>query len=371
MFTFFQRKFKQAAEKIDVKRVSKDPFFYFGVTCFLLFGVLFLSSVSLAAPNYPKSQAVITFNPFFKNTDNLANDNPFFSQNGELALQTPDLKIVDGDSIYAVSTPSVLTTQTLGDIFGGQSNQTKAVTDYYVQPGDTVQSIAANFNISADTLLWANNITADTNLTVGQDLTILPVSGILYVVKSGDTLSQIAGTYKANVDDIIAFNNLADESDIFIGDTLIIPGGVMPARNVPVTINVPLADDYFIYPAEGIITQGLHFYNAVDLANKCGTPVYAAAAGVVQRAVDNNQWNLGMGNYITILHGNGTVTYYGHEETIFVKSGDQVDVGQRIGLMGQTGDATGCHVHFEVIGATDPLAKYAVGTRISYTGNGN
>ena len=179
-------------------------------------------------------------------------------------------------------------------------------------------------------------------------------------------MGQIAKTYKSNVDDIISFNNLANESDIFIGDTLIIPNGAMPQKAAPSVINVPLADNFFIYPAEGIITQGLHYYNAIDLANKCGTPIYAAAAGTVQRAVFNNSWNLGMGNYITILHSNGTVTYYGHLMTVFVKPGDRVDTGDRIGLMGQTGDATGCHVHFEVIGASNPLARYAVGTTIRY-----
>ena len=110
----------------------------------------------------------------------------------------------------------------------------------------------------------------------------------------------------------------------------------------------------------------MHYYNAIDVANKCGTPIYAAAAGVVERAVYNNSWNLGMGNYVTILHPNGTVTYYGHFEVVFVKPGDKVNAGDRIGLMGETGNATGCHVHFEVIGATNPLARYPVGSKIHY-----
>ena len=141
----------------------------------------------------------------------------------------------------------------------------------------------------------------------------------------------------------------------------------MPKKAGP-TINnqIPLADNFFIFPVQGRITQGLHYYNAIDIANKCGTPVYAAASGVVQRVISNGGWNLGMGNYVTILHSNGTVTYYGHFMSAFVTSGDRVAVGDRIGLMGKTGSATGCHVHFEVIGAQNPLAKFPVGTVIKY-----
>jgi len=147
---------------------------------------------------------------------------------------------------------------------------------------------------------------------------------------------------------------------------LIVPGGTLPKKASPLlNIQAPLADNFFILPTSGRITQGLHFYNAVDVANKCGTSVYAAASGIVERAVFNNSWNGGMGNYVTVLHSNGIVTYYGHLQNVFVKSGDKVNVGDRIGLMGQTGNATGCHVHFEVVGAQNPLSRYALGANIS------
>jgi len=387
LFTFFQKKFtqlnkilwilisplaklfnrvKQTAKKIDIKGFSKNPFFYFGAISFILFGLLFFYSDSLAKPDYLKNSDIVFFNSFFKNTDNLKNNDLFFSQNRELALETPDLKIIQDNSIYAVSTPTVLTTQTLGDIFGGSGEQRKDVIDYAVQPGDTIESIAKNFNISLNALLWANNLSKNSSLKVGQNLTILPVSGVLHIVKNGDTLSQITKTYKAKIDDIIAFNSLVNEGDIFIGDTLIIPDGVQPLKSAPSIINIPLADNFFIYPAEGQITQGIHYYNAVDIANKCGASIYAAASGIVQRALSDGGWHGGMGNHISILHSNGIVTYYGHLMTLFVKPGDKVDTGDRIALMGETGRATGCHVHFEVIGAQNPLAKYGLGTIIKY-----
>ncbi len=373
LFTFFRKKLKNTAKKINAKGFSKNPFFYFGVMSFVLFGLLFFYSDSLAEPNYPKTNNIILFNSFFKDTDNLGSSDLFFSQNKELALETPDLKIIQDNSIYSVSTPSILTTQTLGDIFGGSDETRKDVVNYTVQPGDTVDSIAKSFNISLNTLLWANDISKNSDLKVGNSLIILPVSGVSYVVKNGDTLSQIAKTYKAKVDDIIAFNGLANEGDIFIGDILIIPDGVMPQKAGPSHVQVALPGSSLIYPLLNFrITQGLHYFNAVDIQpiSGCGTPVYASASGVVQRAVSNGKWNQGMGNHITILHDSlgGIVTYYGHLMKLFVQSGDRVSIGQEIALVGGqpgmagAGDSTGCHVHWEVVGARNPLAGIPVGS---------
>jgi murein DD-endopeptidase MepM/ murein hydrolase activator NlpD len=144
----------------------------------------------------------------------------------------------------------------------------------------------------------------------------------------------------------------------------------MPKKAPPlINIQAPLADNFFIFPTQGRITQGLHFYNAVDTANKCGTSIYAAASGKVQRV--KYGYNFGGGNQVTILHSGGIVTYYGHLMTIFVKPGDAVNVGDRIALMGGqpgmagAGHSTGCHLHFQVMGAKNPLAKYSVGTAIN------
>jgi len=302
------------------------------------------------------------FNSFFKDNNSLQSDSLFFSQSNQLAHESPELKLIQGDFVYGVSTPRILTTQTLGDVFGSSSPSQREVLDYKVQEGDTVSLIAQAFRLTPTTIALANNISTNSKLSVGQTLAILPVDGILHAVKSGDTISAIAKTYKVNADDIVAFNNLASQSDIFAGDVLIIPGGVMPAKSSGIS-QVQLSSSFFIHPAEGRITQGLHYYNAVDLANQCGTPIYAAASGTVQRVTFDYRY----GNYITILHNGGVVTYYGHLQAMFVKSGDRVNVGDRIALMGRTGtEATGCHVHFEVVGAKNPLASYYVGTTLGY-----
>lgn len=344
----------------------KNPSFYFGFSSFALLALLFLGSGALAKLQYSANSQSVFFNPFFKTAINSENNDLFLLKSKTLAIETPDLKIIEGNFVYGISTPRILTTQTLGTIFGESSySDKKDVIEYAVQPGDTVTVLAEKFGISENTIAWANGISRSSALKVGQNLTMLPISGILHIVKSGDTIGEIARIYKANTDDIIAFNNLANEGDIFIGDILIIPGGVMPAKPSVVAV-ATLADNFFILPVEGKITQGLHYYNGVDVANKCGTPIYTAAAGTVQRAVANGKYNAGKGNHINILHSNGVVSYYGHLMTLFVKPGDIVNVGDRIALMGTTGASTGCHVHFQVMGAKNPLAKYLVGTNIKY-----
>lgn len=322
----------------------------------------FFSFGSLTKLDNLKTSDNAILNPFFKNVDNLKDEDLFFSQNNQLVRESPDLKIIQESFVYGISTPRILTTQTLGDLFSESSNTKKEVEDYLVEAGDTIQSVSSKFNISTNTLLWANNLSKNSSLKVGQSLVILPVDGVLHIVRSGDTVSQISKTYKAKVDDIIDFNNLANEGDIFIGDPLIVPGGVPPAKPAPST-QVSLPNNFFINPVEGKITQGLHYYNSVDVANKCGTPIYAAASGVVQRA----RFDYRYGNYITILHSNGIVTYYGHLETFFVKSGDKITLGDRIASMGRTGTkSTGCHLHFGVSGSQNPLARYYLGTTLKY-----
>ena len=316
---------------------------------------------------------VVFLNSFSGKSNNLNSDSLFSSKTTAIPLEAPDLKIMQNNTLCGVSTPCVVSGKVLGDVFGGNNQNQKDVVDYIVQAGDTLQSIADSYKISVNTLLWANDLNSSSTIKVGQSLAVLPVDGVLHVVKSGDTVSAIAQSYKAHSEDVISYNDLANQDDIYIGDILIVPGGVMSKKSGPIiNSQIPLADNFFIFPAQGRITQGLHFYNAVDLANKCGTPIYAAAAGIVQRVVSNGGWNSGMGNHITILHSNGTVTYYGHLMTLLVRPGDKVYTGQNIALMGGApgmlgaGDSTGCHVHFEVVGAKNPLAAYLKGSIISY-----
>ena len=113
---------------------------------------------------------------------------------------------------------------------------------------------------------------------------------------------------------------------------------------------------YFAIPAEGFNWGILHPNNAVDVANACGTPITASADGLVSE-ISLAQWNGGYGHYVLISHPNGTKTRYAHMEKISASFGIYIKQGELIGTMGRTGDATGCHVHFEILGAVNPFAR--------------
>ncbi len=103
----------------------------------------------------------------------------------------------------------------------------------------------------------------------------------------------------------------------------------------------------FIYPAQGIVSQGFRKYKheGIDIANASGTPILAAAAGkVIKTGWDD--W--GLGNRVKIQHADGRITVYGHNRRILVSNGQQVTQGQMIAEMGSTGNSSAPHLHFEI-----------------------
>jgi len=102
------------------------------------------------------------------------------------------------------------------------------VVKYTVQSGDNIGSIASNFGVSINTIVWANNLANPNVLSLGQVLKIPPVTGVIHTVKNGDTIASIAGKYKANSDKILSFNNLENDQNLEIGNELIVPGGELP-----------------------------------------------------------------------------------------------------------------------------------------------
>ncbi|MFZ2038619.1 MAG: peptidoglycan DD-metalloendopeptidase family protein [Minisyncoccia bacterium] len=231
---------------------------------------------------------------------------------------------------------------------------------YTVHEGDTLSSIADMFDVSVNTILWANDVTVKT-LKVGQVLVILPVSGIKYVVKKGDTIKSIATKYKGDIEEIISFNSLSADGLLIAGEEIIIPGGEEPitASTIIKTSNsLPSYSGYFIRPISSACrrTQGLHGWNrnAIDFGCATGNSVYAAAAGKVLISRSSG-WNGGYGSYVVIQHANGSQTLYGHLSSPMVSAGQKVTQGQVIGLSGNTGKSTGPHLHFEIRGAKNPF----------------
>lgn len=300
-------------------------------------------------------------------------DNLFLGPVNKFSLESPDFLLIQRNSLRASLPPTSFSSQVLGALvgYGDLPDTRREVVEYIIEPGDSLWSIAREFNVSLDSILWANELRQSSIIQPGQKLVIPPVSGVIYHVKSGDTISQIAQTHKGKVSEIIAFNELSSEGDIFIGDILVIPDGVMPPpSSMAAPIYIPLAKSYFICPIASPcrITQGLHWYNAVDFSHgKCGEPVYAAAAGTVLKVKLTNstsRWAFGgAGNHLTILHPNGVVTMYGHISKSLVIPGQSVSQGQMIALVGGqpgtpgAGSSSGCHVHLGVSGARNPFVR--------------
>lgn len=230
---------------------------------------------------------------------------------------------------------------------------------YTVQAGDTVYDIAERFDISPDTILWSNEKLEDNPdlLSIGQQLVILPVSGVYHTVAKGDTLEKIAQKYKVDVSAITGFklNQVSSNEDLQPGQKLVIPGGSKPyiPRVVTATYTAPIPSDaakgtgIFGWPVSGRITQKYwDGHQAIDIGAPKGSPVYAADSGFVVYA----GWtDVGYGYMVLIDHGNGFRTLYAHLSWFYVEQGQSVAKGQKIGLVGSTGRSSGSHLHFEII----------------------
>ena len=88
--------------------------------------------------------------------------------------------------------------------------------------------------------------------------------------------------------------------------------------------------------------HGKEFHDGVDMAAASGAPILAFGPGRVTKS----GWYGGYGNYISIDHGGGLMSFYGHASALYVKQGAKVTAGQKIAAVGTTGSSTGCHLHF-------------------------
>jgi len=267
-------------------------------------------------------------------------------------------EITSGNAVLSETGPM----GTVADIKDDQSSS-DLISVYTVRQGDTLGEIAEMYNVSVNTVRWANNLKKGEFIKPGDILVILPVTGIQLTIKKGDTIGSLAKKYGGDVDEIIAYNNLESAKPLVAGSTILVPNGeesviispTQSAQKLPSKYQGPSYPGYFMCPVTNYRrTQGLHGNNAVDLAAPLGTPIYAAADGKVIIARDDG-WNGGYGNYVVIAHSNDTQTLYAHLSRLNVSVGNRVGRGDTIGAMGSTGNSTGSHIHFEVRGAVNPF----------------
>jgi murein DD-endopeptidase MepM/ murein hydrolase activator NlpD len=255
---------------------------------------------------------------------------------------------------------------------------------YIVRKGDSISQIAEMFNVSMNTILWANDMKKGDKIAEGDVLFILPISGVEHTVAKGQTLKGIAKLYKADIDDILLYNDITEDSKLAVGDVLMIPEGLMseeggdkPAANLGSSAardknyyaTHPLKNliGYFINPVPtGRKTQGLHGpgHRGIDIGAPTGTPIYASASGIVIKTktgcvVGQKRCGGGYGNMVLVQHPNGTKTLYAHMTKVGTYTGASVSRGDIIGYVGSTGLSTGPHIHFEVYDAKNPGADWS------------
>ncbi len=257
------------------------------------------------------------------------------------------------------------------------------VLTYIVEQGDSLFAIAETFGLKPETILWGNFDTLADNphtLQPGQELNILPVNGTYHEWRDGESLIKVAEYYGVDPLEIVQYpGNRIDiydfdlENPAFdIGQMLIVPGGERELVDYgPPAItrdNPAIAATYgpghcgtiytgsvgvgvFIWPTTERWISGYDYnpganHPAIDIAGSTENPVWASDNGVVVYA----GWsNYGYGNLVVVDHGTGWQTLYAHLNSINVGCGQSVNQGQRIGGLGNTGNSSGAHLHFEMI----------------------
>ncbi len=337
----------------------------------MFFTVVISSFITVLSVARPAHAGLLSF---FDNILGQDTSKPVYNSQNIPLLNAPatsdQLPATGGASMDFVENSSILpVVGPMGSLADVDSYKLDQITTYTVHSGDTLSKIADMFGVSVSTIYWANNMKRGDLVSPGDVLVILPISGIQYKVKKGDTVKSLAKRFKSDAEEIISYNNLPAgqagvSGDLEEGTTIIIPDAEFstPVQS-PLSVHTnryrggsgPDLGNYFMRPITGgRKSQGIHGFNGVDLADSCGTPIYASASGTVIIARANG-WNGGYGWYIAIAHPNGTQTVYGHLSAVLASVGQYVSQGAQIGNIGNSGKSTGCHLHFEIRGAKNPF----------------
>ncbi len=252
--------------------------------------------------------------------------------------------------------------------------------DYYytVQKGEGIYRISVNHGVTQRELeIWNNLDINNYTIHAGDRLIIKDPSGFtgadktvespvpavqdkvpavadtvvverIYVVQKGDTLFKISRENGISVDELKARNNLTSDS-IQTGQRLWLVGTPPEKGSSQSSASSAggIRSDLFM-PTQGRVTSEFGMrkgraHKGIDIANKSGTPIYAALDGVVVFSGVQR----GYGNVVLIEHPDFVITVYAHNEKNLVKVNDKVKRGQHIANMGSTGNSTGPHLHFE------------------------
>lgn len=256
------------------------------------------------------------------------------------------------------------------------------VTTYRVEQGDSLFSIADKYQLKPETILWGNFETLEDNphlVKAGQELNILPINGTYYKWQEGDTLGAVANFFKVDPQVIIEYpgnrfditETTAESASIETDTWLIIPDGQRAikdwgppaiARSNPASASFygsgscgsvyegAMGTYTFVWPTVSHEISGYSYdpvvHAAIDIAGAEGNAIFAADSGVV---VYSGWSDYGYGYLIVIDHGTGWQTAYAHLSAVGVSCGQSVFQSTLIGALGNTGNSSGAHLHFEML----------------------
>ncbi len=215
--------------------------------------------------------------------------------------------------------------------------------EHVVLAGETLSGIANRAGVPMVAIAEANGLSEPYVVKIGQKL-VIPRQRV-HLIKPGDTGFGIAYQYGVPFAQIALANGIKPDAVLKAGQTLIIPA--MISNPMPIEIKEPA----FRRPHDGPVILGWKRradgtgHEGLDFRIKPGDMIRAAASGTVIFAGKAPER---FGNLVVVDHGNGWATAYGHLSRITVKKGETIRAGERIGLGGQTGEATGPELHFEI-----------------------
>lgn len=169
-------------------------------------------------------------------------------------------------------------------------------------------------------------------------------TGLYHSLARGETLYGLSRTYHVPVSRLISANGISDPTDIPAGTPIFVPGA---NRILPIA---PGKGPLLSWPLHGAITsrfgpRGRHRqHTGIDIDGDKGQPIHAAAEGRVLRAGRSGRYGL----RVILSHGKGLTTLYAHASKLLVHEGEKVHRGETIAKVGDSGNAHGTHLHFEV-----------------------
>jgi hypothetical protein len=221
-------------------------------------------------------------------------------------------------------------------------------------PGLHFWKIAKDHDVTVDTIIGSNPFLKSITASVGDIIYVPDKPGVLHYIQENEMPPILSALYNIKASEIISANRIP-LFGLRNGDVLYIP------KVKPKVLTQKMADLYskrsvFSVPTDGWVrnrgfgmkinpfTGKLSFHAGVDMKADKGTPIFAAADGVVNYGGPAS----GYGNLIVVDHANNMQTYYGHCSAILVHNGQVVKRHQIIGRVGETGMATTPHLHFEI-----------------------